>query len=334
MTLVLTIMVIMAHDRGMPRRPPRRALALTAGIALLSSCGDDGGSEGSAGSQGSRGGDDALTVRAAFYPLQWITEQVGGAAVSVASLTPPGAEPHDLELTPRDVAAVGDADLVVFLSDFQPAVDEAVAQEAAESSFDAGRYTDLDLTYTPIEEGEEEAEEAGSTDPHFWLDPMRLAEVADALAEQLGELDPDNAETFTGNADDLRTTLEELDTELSDGLASCEDTNLVTSHNAFGYFADAYGLTQVGITGLTPEDELSAEDLAQVADFVEENDVRTIYYETLVSPAIADAVAAETGAETAVLDPLEGLTDESEGSDYVEVMRSNLASLQAGQQCS
>ncbi len=275
-----------------------------------------------------------MNVRTAFYPLQWITEQVGGAAASVASLTPPGAEPHDLELTPRDVAAVGDADLVVFLSDFQPAVDEAVEQEASDTSFDAAENTDLDLTYTPIEEGEEEAEEAGSTDPHFWLDPMRLAEVADALAEQLGELDPDNAETFTENADELRTLLEELDAELTEGLSACESTDLVTSHNAFGYLAQAYGLTQVGITGLTPEEEPSAEDLAEVATFVEENDVRTIYYETLVSPAIAEAVAGETGARTALLDPLEGLSDDSEGSDYLEVMRSNLDNIRAGQPCS
>lgn len=313
---------------GMRRRPLRRALALTAGLALLTSC----GSEDEVGEDGGSGGD-ALTVRAAFYPLQWITEQIGGDAVSIESLTPPGAEPHDLELTPQDVAAVGDADLVVYLADFQPAVGDAVDQEAADTSFDAAEHTDLDLTYTPIEEGEEHADEQG-TDPHFWLDPMRLADVADALAQRLAELDEVNADTFTANAEELRTSLEELDTEFTDGLASCENPDVVTSHNAFGYLAEAYGLTQVGITGLTPEEEPSASDLADVAEFVEENDVSTIYYETLVSPAIADAVAAETGAATALLDPLEGLTDESEGSDYLEVMRSNLENLRAGQSCS
>lgn len=311
----------------MTKRVMRRALALTAGLALLTSCGADE----EAGDDGSTG--DVLTVRTAFYPLQWITEQIGGDAVSVESLTPPGAEPHDLELTPQDVAAVGDSDLVVYLADFQPAVDDAIDQEAADTSFDAAEHTDLDLTYTPIEDGEEHADEQG-TDPHFWLDPSRLADVADALAQRLAELDEANADTFTTNAEELRTTLEELDTELRDGLALCESTDLVTSHNAFGYFAEAYGFTQVGITGLTPEEEPSASDLAEVAEFVEENDVRTIYYETLVSPAIAEAVAGETGAETAVLDPLEGLTDESQGSDYLEVMRANLENLRAGQSCS
>jgi len=318
---------------GMTKRPLRRALSLAAGLTMVAACGSDDGAGGGASGGDGGSGSDVLSIQAAFYPLQWITEQIGGDAVSVEGMTPPGAEPHDLELTPQDVAAVGEADLVVYLADFQPAVDDAVDQEAADTSFDAAEHTDLDLTYTPIEEGEEEADEAGATDPHFWLDPMRLADVADALAERLGELDPDSADTFSDNAAELRTALEDLDSEFTEGLATCENTDLVTSHNAFGYLAEAYGFTQVGITGLTPEEEPSAADLAEVADFVEENDVRTIYYETLVSPAIADAVAAETGAQTALLDPLEGLTDESEGSDYLEVMRSNLESLRAGQPC-
>ncbi len=318
---------------GMTKRPLRRALPLAAGLTMVAACGSDDGAGGGASGGDGGSGSDVLSIQAAFYPLQWITEQIGGDAVSVEGMTPPGAEPHDLELTPQDVAAVGEADLVVYLADFQPAVDDAVDQEAADTSFDAAEHTDLDLTYTPIEEGEEEADEVGATDPHFWLDPMRLADVADALAERLGELDPDSADTFSDNAAELRTALEDLDSEFTEGLATCENTDLVTSHNAFGYLAEAYGFTQVGITGLTPEEEPSAADLAEVADFVEENDVRTIYYETLVSPAIADAVAAETGAQTALLDPLEGLTDESEGSDYLEVMRSNLDSLRAGQPC-
>ncbi len=304
--------------------PPRHAPALAALLALISACG--------AGDSGSETGS-GVDVQASFYPLQWITEQVGADAVNVASLTPPGAEPHDLELTPRDVAALGEADLVVYLSDFQPAVDEAVDQEASDTALDAADYGSLELTYTPIEEGDEATDEAGATDPHFWLDPMRLADVADAVAERLGELDPDNAEQFNSNAAQLRSSLEELDNEFTEGLAACDNTDLVTSHNAFGYLAQAYGLTQVGITGLTPEEEPSAAGLAEVADFVEENDVGTIYYETLISSAIADAVASETGAQTAVLDPLEGLTDESNGSDYLEVMRSNLDTLRAGQPC-
>lgn len=303
-------------------------------VGVLGGCSDDAQdpSTSSASTVATATGD-AVAVVASFYPLQWMAQQVGGEHVAVSSLTPPGAEPHDLELTPTDVASVADADVVAFLAGFQPAVDEAVDGFRG-TVFDASVTANLSLTFTPIEEGVEAADEAGATDPHFWLDPLRLSDVADAFAATLGEVDPSNAEVYTANANSLRDKLEALDDEFTTGLADCADTNLVTSHNAFGYLADRYGLDQVGITGLTPEEEPSPSDIAAVTDFVDANDVTTIYFETLVSPAIAETIAAETGAATRVLDPIEGLSDESEGTDYLEVMRSNLANLQAGQSCS
>ena len=309
-----------------------RAAALTAALSLsvaaLAACGSDDDST-SADSVI----DNGLTVVASFYPLQFVSERILGEQGTVTSLTKAGAEPHDLELTPQDVADVGEASLIVYLSRFQSAVDDAVDSEAKDTAFDAADGANLDLTYTPIEEGEEETEEAGATDPHFWLDPTRLADVSDELAQRLGELDSNHAKAYTDRAADLRADLEALDADMKEGLATCENKDLVTSHNAFGYLAQRYGLTQVGITGLTPEEEPSAGDLAAVTDFVKQNDVSTIYYETLISPAIAETVAKETGARTAVLDPLEGLNDESEGKDYFEVMRANLENLKAGQPC-
>ncbi|MGI8625659.1 MAG: metal ABC transporter substrate-binding protein [Geodermatophilaceae bacterium] len=302
-----------------------RLLALVALSTVLGGCGAD--------TEGSGAADGRLDVQASFYPLQWIAERVGGDAVAVSSLTPPGAEPHDLELSAQDVGAISQADLVVYLSGFQAAVDEAVLREAEVSAFDAAEHTDLSLTYNPIEEGEQSSD-GGDADVHFWLDPLRLADVSDALAERLGEVDSDNAATFTENAQTLRAELERLDTELREGLADCANSLLVTSHNAFGYLAEAYGLTQIGITGLTPEEEPSAASLANIASFIEANDVRTIYVETLVSPEIAETIALEAGVDTALLDPIEGLTEESDGEDYLEVMRSNLATLRAGQPCS
>jgi zinc transport system substrate-binding protein len=222
-----------------------------------------------------------------------------------------------MELTPQGTASLQDADLVVYLAGFAPAVDDASAELAAEQLFDVTSAARLDL----------------DADPHFWLDPTRLADVADAVAARLGELAPDAAADFTANAGMLRAELEELDAEFEAGLASCASTELVTSHTAFAYLADRYGMTQVGITGLSPEDEPSPAELAEITDFVEDHGVSTIYSEALVDPAIAETVAAETGASMAVLDPLEGLTDESPGSDYFEVMRANLEALQAGQDC-
>ncbi len=326
-------------------------LVLPLVLAVMAGCGSNtattSNTEGTAATSGASGtnetGADRIEVVASFYPLQWMAEQVGGDRVTVSNLAPPGAEPHDLELTPTDVGRVTDADLVVFLSGFQPAVDDAVAG-ASGKVFDAADTANLSLVYTPIEEHHEEGDEGAddehegegseATDPHFWLDPLRLADVADALAVTLGELDPSGAAEFTANAEALRAHLVALDEEYQSGLASCADETLVTSHNAFGYLADRYGFTQVGISGLSPEEEPSPADLAEVVEFVRDRNVRTIYFETLVSPAVAETVAAETGAATAVLDPIEGLSDESEGDDYLAVMRSNLANLESGQSCS
>jgi zinc transport system substrate-binding protein len=308
---------------------PVRGGAVAASVLIvLASCGDD-----SDAASGHTSSGDTISIEASFYPLQWMAQQVGGDQVDVTSLTKPGAEPHDLELTPRDVADVADADVVVYLADFQPALDDAVEQVDETKVYDAAPAAELDLTYTPIEEGQEASDEAGSTDPHFWLDPTRLAAVADDFASYLGDVDPDHADTYRDNAASLGHELATLDGEFRTGLASCANKDLVTSHNAFGYLARRYGLNQVGITGLTPEEEPSPEELASVSDFVRDNDVRTIYFETLVSPAIAHSVAGESGARTDVLDPIEGLNDESQGTDYLEVMRSNLANIEEGQPC-
>lgn len=272
---------------------------------------------------GCAAGDTAAgtQVVAAFYPLEFVAERVGGEQVEVTSLTGSGVEPHDVELNPRDVAAVSDADVVVYLSGFQPAVDQAVEQTGPRYVVDAADYSGPALTV------------AGDADPHFWLDPTRLTTVAGAVADQLAAADPDSAETYATNAKALATDLARLDAELADGLASCRQRSLVTAHTAFGYLADRYGLEQVGVAGVSPEDEPSATDLAEISRFVAANDVTTIFTEPLTSPAVADTVARETGAQTAVLDPLEGLTAESAGNDYLAVMRSNLAALRDGLGC-
>jgi zinc transport system substrate-binding protein len=266
--------------------------------------------------------DGRLSVLASFYPLQFVAERVGGTRVAVTNLTSPGAEPHDLELTPQDVAAVSDAGLVFYLSGFQPAVDDAVANTGA-TSLDAAASAALDLT----------ADGGGALDPHFWLDPTRLADVADALAERLAAIDPAAAATYAANAADLRADLASLDDRFAAGLATCASRQLVTSHEAFGYLAQRYDLQQVGIVGIGPDAEPTAADLARVARFVADEGVTTVFYETLVSPDVAETVARESGATTAVLDPIEGLAPDSGTADYLTVMRDDLASLRVGLGC-
>ncbi len=284
--------------------------------------------------QTSDGSTAPITVVTSFYPLEYLAERVGGERVQVTNLAGAGVEPHDLELTPKDVALIDEADQVVYLKGFQPAVDDAVAAQAADSSWDVASAADLSLTFTPVGEGAQVGGEANATDPHFWLDPARYAAVAQALAVQLRTISPQDSAAFTRNADELGKELRALDHEWADATETCANRDLVTSHNAFGYLAERYGFVQRGITGLSPEQEPSPQTLAATADFVAANGVTTIYYETLVSPAIADTVANETGAATAVLDPLEGLSEESAGDDYFAVMRANLASVISGQGCS
>jgi zinc transport system substrate-binding protein len=300
--------------------------AVAALLTALTACGTDGAA---AGDRAAAGG--TLSVVASFYPLQYAAERVGAGAVRVTNLTRPGAEPHDLELSPRDVAAVADADLVVYLAGFQPAVDDAAGAQAAGRSLDVSAVARLDLRGT--EEDAAGGAAHDGVDPHFWLDPTRLADVADAVAARLGVVDPPRAATFTANAVALRADLTTLDGQFRTGLANCTSRDLVTSHQAFGYLAQRYRLTQVGITGLTPDAEPEAATLAKVTDFVRAHDVATIYYETLVSPAVARTVASETGARTAVLDPIEGIADTSAAPDYLGVMQANLAALRAGQPC-
>jgi zinc transport system substrate-binding protein len=307
--------------------------AATAAALLTAGCG--GTDDGTAG-----GGH--LTVVAGFYPLEWATARVGGDRVSVSSLTPPGAEAHDLELTPQDVGAVTDADLLVYLDGFQPALDEAAGSQAEDHAWDAGDAADLMTGEPHAHDGDEHAEDEHAEeghadeaiDPHFWLDPLRLAAVGDALAERLTELDPDGATTYEENAAALREDLEALDADMQAGLAGCAVDTLVTGHEAFGYLADRYGFEEVGISGLSPSQEPDPAQLAEIATLVGERGVTTVYTETLVDPAVAETVAQEAGVRTAVLDPLEGLTDESAGEDYLQVMRANLATLQEGQSCS
>ncbi|MBM6398874.1 metal ABC transporter substrate-binding protein [Phycicoccus sonneratiae] len=300
-------------------------------LLVLAGCGSSSEAGGS--------GEAALGVSAAFYPLQWVSEQIGGDLVDVRSLTKPGAEPHDLELTPKDVGEMAQSDVVVYLEGFQPAVDDAVRSQAEDAGFDVSSAADLSLAAT--EEGhdhsgeseDEHAAHEGGKDPHFWLDPVRFEKVATAVGERFATADPAHAAQYRAGAARVVAELSTLDEDYRTGLASCASTDLVTGHAAFAYLAQRYGLSQEGIAGISPDAEPDAATLRDLAAHVEEHHVKTVYAETLVSPALAETLARETGATVAVLDPIEGITETSKGTDYLEVMRSNLATLEKGQQC-
>jgi zinc transport system substrate-binding protein len=285
----------------------RRTLALfVAALAVLGGC-NSGGSPSSSSS--------GVQVTAAFYPLAEAASRVGGKNVQVTNMTPPGTEPHDLELTPKQVDIIETADVVIYLGrHFQPALAEAAKRSKAEK-VDA-------LPEDP-------------TDPHVWLDPVRMAAIVDRVAAALAKADPAGASTYEANALAYKGELATLDAEFTAGLMGCARKRIVTAHEAFGYLASRYGLTQTAITGLSPESEPDPKHLAELADEVKADGTTTVFTETLVSPKVADTLAREAGVKTAVLNPLEGLTSDEvkAGASYVSVMRSNLATLRTALGC-
>jgi zinc transport system substrate-binding protein len=183
------------------------------------------------------------------------------------------------------------------------------------------------------EHGEEHSGEESGLDPHVWLDPANLATIGTAVAERLSAVDPDRAADYTANAQALERELTTLGRDFSAGLASCERTEFITSHAAFGYLAERYRLTQISIGGLSPDAEPSPARIAEVQTEAKEHGITTIFYETLVSPDVATSIAGDLGLKTDVLDPVEGITAESRGTDYLSVMRSNLAALRTANGC-
>jgi zinc transport system substrate-binding protein len=316
----------------MKRLPAIAALVAAAPLALTG-CGSDADA----------GGGGGVEVLAAFYPLAFVADRVGGDQVQVDNLTQPGAEPHDLELTGKQVGEIAEADLVLYLEGFQPAVDEAIEQNAAEAALEVSEVVPLEETGAGHDHGhdrghdhgDEEAahEEELEGDPHLWLDPTRLIPLADAVAERLAQTDQEGAATYRANAAALTAELETLDREFEAGLATCDRRTFVTSHEAFGYLAHRYDLEMVGISGLNPEAEPSPARVREVQELVGREGVDTIFYETLVSPKVAETIAGDLGLRAAVLDPIEGLTDGNADSDYLSLMRANLEALRTANGC-
>jgi zinc transport system substrate-binding protein len=278
-------------------------------------------------------------VVAAFYPLQYVVQRVAGEHADVTDLTKPGAEPHDLELSIAQTAAVVDADLVVYERGLQAAVDDAVEQAGDGATVDAGAVAGLE----PIghedhddaahdDGGEDESTDLGDLDPHFWQDPLKLAKVADAVAESLAKLDPDHAADYRANAKELGSDLTTLDEDYTAGLQDCQRDTIVVSHNAFGYLG-RYGLFIEPISGLSPDAEPTPADLARLEELIEEKGITTVFGERLVSPKLAESLAHDMGITTKVLDPIEGLSDETSDEDYLSLMRENLSALELANGC-
>ncbi len=269
-----------------------------------------------------------VRVVTSFYPLYYLASRIGGDRASVVNVTPAGAEPHDYEPTAQDIAEMEDAKMVILLGGLESWGGRVAKNLDGDNTLVVNVGQDL-MTDHMMEEGQNVA------DPHVWLSPVLAKQMVDHIAAAYLKADPADADAFRANADVLKNDLDSLDADYRKGLSSCEKKDIVTSHAAFGYLAKAYGLNQVPIAGLSPDAEPSPKELADIAAFVRKRKVGTIFFESLVSPKLADTVAAETGAKTSVLDPIEGLQQDSpaQGQDYLSVMRNNLANLRAALQC-
>ncbi|GAA4891557.1 metal ABC transporter substrate-binding protein [Streptomonospora salina] len=340
----------------MGRRSYAKAAALcAAGVLAVSGCAGDGQEDGSDGS-------DGVSVVTGAYPLQWLAGQVGGDRVEVETLAEPGTDPHELELSPRQIGSVGSADVAFYIGGLQPAVDDAVSSQGGENALDVAELVELRTLEDnagsdggdhgheegghesgheddhggdeAADDGDGHSHDAGEPDPHMWLDTERFARAAEGLAERLGEADPDHAADYADNAEAVTGLLDGIDTEYSQGLAECESRDIVVSHSAFGYLAARYDLHQISPAGLDSHSEPSPGRLAEISETVRESDITTVFTEPLTDSGAAETIAGEAGVDTAVLDPVGGVTDASPGEDYPSIMRANLDTLGEALRCS
>ncbi|MFE5889211.1 metal ABC transporter substrate-binding protein [Streptomyces sp. NPDC056468] len=312
------------------RRHHISGLALAAvtalGIGTLSACSSD---------SAAAGNTDKFDVVASFYPMAFLAEQIGGDHVNVSSLTEPGQEPHDLEISAQQRAQLEDSDAALYLKGLQPSVDEAIGQAGLDTKIDAASLTkledhgDVEHEHAGEHAEEEHSEEEGhALDPHVWLDPVKYAEIAKGVGAAFEKADPDHAADYKKNTAALVKKLDDLNTQVADGLRNTGTKVFFTNHASFGYFAERYGLTQEAISGVDPDSEPSPARIKELQQEAKADGVTTVFYETLVSDKTAKTLADDAGLRTDVLDPLEGITDKSKGDDYFQVMEANLKALQ------
>lgn len=299
-----------------------------------------------------------LQVVTTVYPVYDVVKKVAGDHADVTLLVPPGAEPHDWEPTASDLKKIGQAKVFFYngagLEPTDQILKKDITRDAmvvelshgldllkAEDHDDDDHDHDHDTDHHDEDhhdedhhaEGHHHHHHHGGVDPHVWLDPQNVMKEAVVVAEALAKVDPAHADAYRANAKKYQDELAALDKDMDAALSSLANKNLVVSHEAFGYLAARYGLTQVGIMGVDADAEPTPDRMAQLVEFIREHDVRTIYSEELVNPRLAEAIAAETGAVVRVLNPIEGLTvaQEKAGYDYIKLQRENLATLAAAQ---
>lgn len=285
--------------------------------------------------------EQKLSVVTTFYPLENFAEAVGGDAVTVESIVPAGVEPHEYEPTTKDILKAYQADVFLLNGAGVDAWAEKIRPELEARGVKVVQMSELVPLLPASHEEEEEHEGEGGEhqesqfDPHFWLDPIFAEKEVLAIKEALIARDAAAQAVYAEGSTRYARELQALDALYRTELASCQLHSIVTSHNAFSYMGQRYGFETISLSGISPEAEPSSRHLAEIASLTRERGIKHIFFETLVSPKLAQTLANEVGAEPLVFNPLEGLTDEERatGADYLSIMKQNLENLKTALQC-
>lgn len=281
--------------------------------------------------------NEKLSVYTSFYPMYDFAAKIGGDKITAVNMVPAGMEPHDWEPSAADITGLEKADVFVY----NGAGMEHWVKDVLESlqnkdliAVEASKDITLREGHHKHDHEDEHEDEGKEHDPHTWLSPLNAKKQMETIKDALVQADPDNKDYYEANYVKYAADLDGLDKEFKDALAPLSKKDIIVSHEAFGYLCGAYGLNQIGIEGLAPDSEPDPARMAEVIEFAKEHEVKVIFFEELVSPKVAETIAKATGAKTAVLSPIEGLSDEQQaaGDDYLAVMRQNLEALKAALQ--
>lgn len=302
------------------------------------------GASGCSGSVGANKGfqdDSKISIVTTIYPVYDFASNVAGDKAEIINLVPAGVEPHDFELSTGDMQLIEQADVFIYNgAGMEHFVDKTLASISNEDLIVVECARDIELLQAThshsheedsheSEADDEEAHEEEQMDPHTWLNVSNAILEAETIKNALVDMDAANAEYYESNYEVYKEQLIELQDLYVSQLSDLSNDTIVVAHEAFGYLCEEYGLKQEGIEGLTADSEPDSARMKEIIDYCKENEIKVIFFEELVSPKVAETVAAEIGAETMVLNPIEGLTSEQEeeGLDYIGLMKENLEAL-------
>ena len=269
--------------------------------------------------------NDKLQVIASFYLMADFAVKIGGDLIQVTNLVPSGIEPHEWEPATTDMTLLEQADMLIY--------NGAGMEHWIDSVESALDNKDLFLVETAreiaLKPAKGETKDRQDSDPHVWLSPLNAKKQLQSILKALVQADPANQASYQENYDHWAAEMDKLDQDFRSGLTDLPNREIIVAHQAFGYLCAEYGLVQVAIEGLMADSEPDPARMAEIVSFARDHDVSVIFFEQLASQKVADTIAREIGARTAVLNPLEGLTDDqlAAGDDYFSVMRQNLAAL-------